>query len=400
MNFLRKIIRKIRFRPIGIIKRTLQRASYVVVAFLGKLILTCLRALRLIEPLAAYEKNKVKKILVLRPDRIGDVILATPVLEALRNHFPHAHIALLVSDQNRDLVAANPFVNEIITIGHKGIWGIFRNNKLLKKLKKERFDLALVLYPVLWCNLLVFLSSIPYRLGHDFHGNGFLLTTRVPYTCEKESRHEVDVNLQVLEAIGIKPKRKRLHVSVSQEAEKHIASFLYENNISPQDLVVVIHPGAYEQHIRWMSDGFAKVAWRLIDEHDAKVVILGGPGEEGLVDKVCGLAGEKTIPATGLMLSETISLIKRAGLFLGNSTGPMHIAAALEVPVVAIFGNIHPLDSFKKWGPYGGKHIIVHKDVGCRQCQPSDCSHFRCMKAITADEVFAACQAQIKRMQG
>jgi len=188
----------------------------------------------------------------------------------------------------------------------------------------------------------------------------------------------------------VQAREKRLHVSISPEAEERIASFLREKDVGPEDVVTVIHPGSYEDYIRWSAKGFAEVADRLITDYGVKPIILAGPDEDKLVDRVCALMRQKHITASGLRLSETVSLIKRAALFIGNSTGPMHIAAALQVPVVAIFGNVHPLDSYQKWGPYGEKHIVVHKDVGCRNCRPSDCRRYRCMEAITPEDVMTA----------
>lgn len=395
---LRRLIRKVRFRPLGKLKRKVQNFLYLVIAKVGGAVFVLLRSLRLIKPILPYERSKVRKILILRPDRIGDLILATPTFEAIRENFPGAYIILIVASETKDLVISNPFVDDVIAIRHKGIGGILRNQGLIKRLRKMQFDLAVILYPVLWCNLLALFSRIPYRLGYDFHGNGFLLTIKVPYRCEKEAKHEVDVNLDVAKAIGVEAKRKELHISISEVAEERIREFFSKNQIKSEDLVVVIHPGSYEDYIRWSSSGFAEVADRLIGERGAKVIILGGPNEEKIVREVCSMMQKRPIPALRATLAETASLIKRANLFIGNSTGPMHIAAALKVPVVAIFGNVHPLDCYQKWGPYGEGHMVVHKDVGCIDCQPSDCRRYRCMEAVTAEDVFGASLTQIEKL--
>jgi heptosyltransferase-2 len=394
---LRRIIRKIRHRALGKLRRKIQGFLYLAVAKMGGIVFFLLRKFKLIAPVLPFEKANVKKILILRPDRIGDIILATPSLEAIRDSFPDAYIALLVSTQTRDLVISNPFVNEVIAIRYKGITGLFRNKGLIERLRRRQFDLAVVLYPALWCSLLTFLCRIPHRLGYDFHGNGFLLTIKVPYRCEKEIKHEVDVNLDVLRAIGVEQKRKELHISISETAEKRITSFLNNNQIKPNEKVVIIHPGSFEKYIRWRSSGFAEVADRLNDECGVRVVILGGPNEGEIVNDVIKKMKKKAIPALGLTIAETTSLIKRANLFIGNSTGPMHMAAALRIPVVAIFGNIHPLDCYQKWGPYGEGHIVVHKDIGCIGCHPADCRRYRCMEAVTVEDVFKASLTQLKK---
>ena len=189
-------------------------------------------------------------------------------------------------------------------------------------------------------------------------------------------------------------------MSITQAAEGRIAEFLLEHGVKPEDFVVVIHPGSFEEYIRWSLSGFAEVGAKIMKRFEAKVVILGGPKEGMLVSKVAAMMPKKPIKATGFTLSQTVSLIKRAGLFVGNSTGPMHIAAALGVSVVAIFGNTHPLDSYKKWGPYGEGHSVVHKGAACKNCEPGDCRSYLCMEAIKVDDVLSAVSASIGKRRG
>lgn len=131
-------------------------------------------------------------------------------------------------------------------------------------------------------------------------------------------------------------------------------------------------------------------------EENTKVVLIGAENEKHLVEEVAYLMEESPILAIGLKLTQLVSLIKKCSLFIGNSTGPMHIVSALNVPVVAIFGSQHPLDSYQEWGPWGEGHIVVSKDLNCPECHPSDCITFNCMKLISVQDVFVAVQKQLK----
>lgn len=390
MRDLRKLIRRIRFRPLGNLKRRLQRIVYRIIELVGGSIFSLLIGLKIIKPPKKFVKEHISSILIIRPDRIGDLVLATPTFKVLRENFPNACIAVLIDYKNQDLIVNNPYINAIFAIKHKGIIGLFFNIKLIKQLTPKRFDLALILYSSFWCGLLAVLSNIPHRLGYAYHGNGFLLNLKPAQKYEEINKHEVEINLDLLKLLGIESPSVKLYVSIKKESEKIIEEFLAKNNINFQDKIVVIHPGAYEEYRRWLKRGFAKVADYIISNGKAKVFILGGPGEEKLVKEVVSFMEQKPIVALGLSLSESTSLIKRAKLFLGHATGPMHIACALEVPVIAILGSKHIMDCYVNWGPYGIKSMILHKDLGCIDCQPADCRRYRCMEAISAEDVIGA----------
>jgi heptosyltransferase-2 len=386
---LRRLSRRIKCRPLVRFRKLSQKITYRAIGNTGALLFNLLRDLKLMPLPQAYDASRIKRILIIRPDRIGDLILATPVFYNLRAGFPKAHIALLIKEQNRDLVNGNPHLDELITIKRGGLAAVFRS-RITSRLKAAGFDLAVVLYPSLWSCLLAFLAGIPYRVGYDFHGSGFLLTLKLPYAYEENIEHEVDVNLNLLKAISIIPQKKQLEISIDSKAEERVARFLELKGVLPQDRMAVVHPGAYEEYIRWKVSGFAQVADFLIEDFKMRVIILAGPKEEKLAERMTSLMKNKPVAATGLGLGETIALIKRAKIFIGNSTGPMHIAAALKIPVVAIFGSRHPLDNFRKWGPYGVKSIVVQKDTGCQPCEPGECSSYRCMEEIKKDDVIRA----------
>lgn len=357
--------------------RRLRRGVYFLVDIAGYVILYIPLLVLRGRNISAENANR---ILVIRIDRIGDVILSTPALKALRCSFPNAEINMFIAEYARDLVVNNPNIDRLL---------------VEKDHIDNDYDLALVLHPGFYHNYLAVKSGAKLRVGYTGWGGGFFLTHRLKDDRETRVRHEVESALEAVKIIGGKTEDKKLEISTTIEGERFANEYLRDNNIASDDLIIIIHPGARQEYIRWRAEGFAEVAEKLIRERKAKVILIEGVNENELVEYVLSLMEEKPLVARDMSLTQLVSLIKRGKLFIGNSTGPMHIAAALEVPVVAIFGNIHPLDSYQEWGPWGEGHTIVTKDLDCVDCHPSDCKTFDCMEQITPEEVLKAVRKTI-----
>lgn len=378
--FFKHILRYLR---LGDLARVLRGSFYRIFDFLGIKIFSVLRAFHLLLPLEEFDKKIVKKILIIRLDRIGDVILSTPAVRAVRGTFPEAEIHLLVKDYTKDLVVNNPNINRLL---------IFKKDALSKN-----YDLAIALHPGITQNYLTFTSGAKYRVGYTGWGGAFFLTHMLKDDRSTRIRHEVESALEVVGVVGGKTEDKKLDISITEEGEKFAVDYFRENNLSSNQLVVAIHPGARQEYIKWNKEGFAEVADRLIKFKNVKVILTGSNKEEQLVKKTASLMAEKPMCAVGLRLTQLISLLKKCSLFIGNSTGPMHIAAALDIPVVAIFGAIHPLDSYQEWRPWSEKHIVVSKNLNCPQCHPTDCRTFECLEMISADDVVKAAEELLKK---
>ncbi len=321
-------------------------------------------------------KDAISRILVIRVDRIGDLILSTPAIRAVRETFPGAQIHLLVAPYTKDLVVHNPHIDRLLVPGQDTI--------------PKDYDLAIALHPGYRQNALAFKSGARYRAGYTGWGGGFFLTHKIKDDRATRVRHEVDSALEVVGLAGCTTAQKELDVSVTPEGERFAQGFFAAAGLSEQDLVIVVHPGARQEYIRWKKEGFAKAADLLVRELKAKIILSGSAGEKGLIEDVAAKMQARPVLAVGLELTQLVSVIKRSSLYLGNCTGPMHIAVALKVPIVAVFGPVHPLDSHHAWGPRGRNARIVSKDPGCPRCHPSECRHFRCMELIRAEDVLEA----------
>ena len=371
---MRKLLKYIIKRfCLGRVTRGLRAVSYSIFDAAGYAIFFVLRKARLLPEIKPFEPGSVRKILVIRADRIGDLVLSTPAIRAVRETFPRANLHLLVSDYAKDLVINNVNINKLL---------------IDKKDKPDTdYDLAIALHPGIRQNYTVFKSGAKFRFGYSGWGGAFFLTRKIEDDREKRIRHEVESALEIAGLAGCRTRNKELEVSVTEQGEKFAEEFFKANNLSGK--VVFMHPGARQEHIRWRKDGFAKVADRLIKEAKVSLILSVGDKEKQLAGDIAFLMQERPVFLPAVRLTELVSLIKKCSLYLGNITGPMHIACALKVPVVAITGVINPADNYRRWGPWGQKHTTVNNpNINCVNCQPTDCKDFSCIRSISEDSVF------------
>lgn len=397
---LRQYTGKIKSRPIRRTARFIRSVSFYVVNFIGAIIVFLLRLLRIVPFTQAFDKTKINKILIVRPDMIGDVVLATPLIKATRDNFPNAHIAMVVSELTKDLVMKNPYLNEVIVTKGIGINNLIKDRDIIKSIRKEKFDLAFVLFSAFSCNLFVFLSGVTHRVGYGDRGSKFLLTKSLSRAdLQLDIVHNIDLNLNLLKAIGGKVAPRQLFVSVYEESEAKALRFFQEYGLGESDTVVLIHPGSRKAYQRWPADNFSSLADRLIDELKVKVVFLSGPLDGEIVKNVTAKMHNKTIIASGFSLKDTVSLIKKCDLYIGHSTGTTHIADALGKTAIMIMGFLKSWDGPGAWGLTHAGSINVFKDTGCKYCIPSECRDYRCLSDIIVEEVFKAAKIQIEKIK-
>jgi len=333
--------------------------------------------------------NDYRRILIARLDRIGDVVLSTPAIKAVREAYPASHIAFMVRPYARDIVAGNPFLDEVITYDKRmGLWGTL---KFIRFLRRRRFDLALVLHPTSRTNLLAYLARIPKRIGFD-KKMGFMLTRRIPHTKQFGLKHEIDYTLDLVRHIGIESPSRDLHVPISSKNEERVDKLFARYNVAKSDKVIAINPGASCHSKRWHPERFANVADGLARKHKAKIVLVAGGEDRGITKRIASLMKGPCINLAGATtVADMASILRRARLFISNDSGPVHIACAVGTPVIAIFGRSDRGLSPTRWGPSNPGDVVLHKDVGCVVCLAHNCKlGFKCLEAITVDDVLAA----------
>ncbi len=349
---------------------------------------------------SAHEKEgkQYHRILIVRTDRIGDVLLSTPVIYALRHKYPQAYISIMVAPYAKDIVDGNPYLDEVIVYDkeakHKSV---FRSLKFANRLKKKKFDLAVILHPTNRVHLLTFLAGIPERLGYN-RKLGFLLTRRREHTKQEGQKHEAEYNLDLLGDLGITGSARDLFMPIRDESEQWVEDLFAKEGIKDTDKILAINPGASCPSKVWPAKRFAQVAGELARRYNFKILILAGPKDMHLADTIAQEIKGKSINLSGkTSVSQLASILKRCALFISNDSGPVHIASALGTPVISIFGRNQPGLSPKRWGPQGSRDKYLHKEAGCIQCLAHNCiKEFACLKAISVEDVLAAAESVLK----
>ncbi len=334
----------------------------------------------------------MNKILITRTDRIGDVLLSTPVFRAVRDAYPESHIAVLVRPYAKDIVEGNPYIDEwIIYDKYKKHRSIIKSLLFTIGLAGKKFDTAILLHPTSRMHIITMLAGIRTRIGYN-RKLGFLLTKKIPHTKQFGRKHELDYNLDVLRAIGIKPEQRLMYFPIRKDSEQKIAALLKKEGVKPSDTLVAIHPAASCPSKRWLPQSFARVADELVKRFGVKIVLISSADARPFVEDMTGRMRSEVIDFSGkTKITELGSLLKRTSLLISNDSGPVHVAAALGVSVIAIFGRKDAGLSPTRWKPLGKDDIIFHKNVGCQLCLAHNCrNEFKCLKAVTVEEVLEA----------
>ena len=331
------------------------------------------------------------RILLTRTDRIGDVVLSTPAIKAVRDKYLDAHIAFMVRPYAKDIVDGNPNLDEVIIYDKYG-----KHKSLLRtiifafKLRKKKFDLALMLHPTNRVHLIAYLAGIPQRIGYD-RKLSCLLTKRIPHTKQEGKKHELEYTLDILRSIGIVAKDKELFVPVHENDIEKIEKLLSEHHVDKNAALIAINPGASCPSKRWKEENFASLSDSLAGKYKAEILIVSDQASMESAKKVASFMKCEPINLAGrTTIGELAALLSKCKLFISNDSGPVHIACAVETPVVSIFGRKDPGLSPRRWGPTGVKTAVFHKDVGCKECLAHNCNiGFKCLEAVTPEEVLA-----------
>lgn len=336
----------------------------------------------------------LSKILIRGTNWIGDAVMTLPAVNSIRAAFPKAHLAVLAKPPVTDIYRMFSPADEIIPYDSKfdNPLGVLR---LAHKLRKKKFDAAILLQNAIEAAIIARAAGIPVRAGYNSDGRGFLLTHAVRRTENIFRVHQINYYLEMVKALGCKDVDNTLHLEAyvsPANAREVLKQYLPRNTRG----IVGIAPGAtYGPAKKWLAERFAAVADRLSMDLNAQVVLFGGKMDQDTAGEVCRQAGTNLINLSGKStLTESIYLISQCRLFISNDSGLMHVAGALNIPTVAIFGSTNPATT----SPAGEKTVLVHKNVECSPCLKKTCpTDFRCMTLITVDDVVAAANTLLKR---
>lgn len=340
-----------------------------------------------------------RSIVVIKPCCLGDLVMTTPLLEVLRQNYPQARISYVAGSWSKVIVEHQESVDRVIDCGTVGIPGRYRLKEYFqfaRKLRREHFELAFVLDRSPLLTLLPWLAGVPRRVGPDSLGRGFSLTDRVPVSSSPDHlQHQAEIYLDLARALRLKIGEPRMHF-VPTEAERRTII----TSDRPQVAVFVgggSNPGMDLTAKRWPLPRYKELVRRLVQERGVQVLLIGGPGDAELTSEIrrdLALPEESVLDLAGkTSFGESAAQLEASALFIGNDSSPMHMAAAVGIPVIAIFGPTSP----QEYGPYppnDPKHIALWRHPNGKPCfflgKMQACANCTCMQAVTVEEVWSA----------
>jgi heptosyltransferase-3 len=327
----------------------------------------------------------MNNILIVRTDRLGDVLLTTPVSTALRRMFPKARISWLVRPYTAPLLENNPDVDQILADRDES------PGRLADRIRSERFDAAIVAYPRWRIVLALWLARVPLRIGPANKFYAILLNKRVRQRRSKGKKHEADYNLELLEPLGISFKRYPTRYVATEEERKAARRFLEAKGISGAKPFAILHPGSGGSSARWPLEHFMELGDAL-QEDGCDLVVTGGPGEDHEGAMAAGMRRPPVfIPGGSVSIRELAAILSCADLVVTNSTGPLHLAVALGVPTVSIYSPL-PTRHPARWGPYpayvegDALHRVLLAPLGGGEAKAIED-----MGAVSVEEVLRLC---------
>ena len=290
--------------------------------------------------------EQINRILIVRLAPLGETVLTTPVIRALREHFREAHIAYMVAPTREHLVSANPHLNEVLT---------YQTSvpKLIYQIARRQFQMAIILQPTFRLVLHTFLARIPLRIGFETNTGGKrLLSVAVP---NNTAQHETQRYLDVVRALDIEVVDDEPEVFVDTAGIAWMNNFLKKRKLDDSKPIIGINPGAATVYRRWDAANFAVLGDRLHKTYDAHIVITTGPQEGELANQVVAQMSHSPVIVNQATPMQLAALLQRCSLYISNDTGPMHLSTAVKTPTIALFGASNLI----QWAPPWEKHAVI-----------------------------------------
>jgi len=335
------------------------------------------------------DPSEIKKILLIRLRRIGDVIMTTPAVTVLREGFPQAFISYVVEKPYRELVEGNPNLNKIIVLEKKqSIRDFF---KLIRLIRKEKYDVALDFHGGPRASLITLFSKAKLKVGYRIKYKNFIYNIKLPRSPKTGHIHSAENHINFIKALGVNVDfSPPLYIPQAQENESEkVKKFIEENGLEGCK-IITIHISAGNEFRNWGVDNLVQLTNLLAQRPEVKIVLIGA-NEDQKAEKE--ILKKSTVPLLSLVgslnLREVKELISRSSLFVGPDSGPMHIAASTSTPIIALFGPTLPAH----FAPWQARAFVIEKELDCRPCKQRRCIYedFRCLRSIKPEEVYEAC---------
>ncbi len=320
-----------------------------------------------------------KSILVIQHKQIGDVILTTPVVKVLKEHFPDARVSFLTESFCYPILEGNPHIDEIILLDKKKLPHLFAEMKFYLMVRSKKFDLVLDFFQNPRSTLITLLSGAQTTVSYNHPSRGRFYKI----TASPNEGYAVDYKFSMLKELGIESKDNYPEIYVPVKAEKFINDFLTSVGVRDDDFIVCIDPTHRRPTRKWTAQGYANLIDMLCEKYNAKVVLIWGPGEYKRVYKIKEMCKYNCFIACKTDLKQLTALIKKSNILIGNDSAPRHIAVSQNVPTLVILGS-----TSEGWTHPDPIHQVVYKHLDCQPCNKNICKDdVRCMKELSAQEV-------------
>ena len=316
----------------------------------------------------------------------------------IKKQYPNSKVSFLVREYTKNIVNNHPFIDEVLVLKEvNGNSSLFSNINLIKQ---KNFDSCIVVYPRFKISLIIFLSRVKNRIGTGYRWYSFFFNQKIYEHRKNAERHELEYNVNLLEKLGIKnsitDSNVRYDLKVDEHSLQNVIKVLLDEKLDLQKPFIIVHPGSGGSSIDLPENKFAELVSKL-DDDNYQIILTGNKNETELCerikssDKVKNLAGK-------FNLDELTALISRSVIFISNSTGPIHIAAALGKYTVGFYPKIVSC-SQERWGPYTNKKLVYEPQIDCKNCTREQCEKLNCMDSIDIIKVHSDIKNVLNKFQ-
>jgi len=370
----------------------MKSTAKIIYLNLRRILLSPLRLLFAKKPSEIKLSSRIKKILFIRIDRIGDLVLSTPALRVLKQRFPQSELVVLVSPSNQSLLLNNPYVDKVFAYDKRE--RLVDKIGVIQQLRGHGFDLAIDPYPdyEVKTALVALLSGAKRRIGYSSYGRDVFFSLKGPGLVK--DKHQIDLTLDILRPLGVGMNDKKPEIFLTNDEKQWARNWLRQRSAGGKP-IVGIHPGAYYESQKWPPDSFAEVARRLRENKRLDVIIFGGLGDKDLVEHINSMTSEDTLTHVQGDLRQFAALLSHCTLLICNNSGPLHVAVALGVPTISFMGPTNK----ERWMPIGDIHKVLRiDDLPCIGCNMGYCKieTHDCMRLISPSMVTEAARSFVR----
>ncbi|MGD8781693.1 MAG: glycosyltransferase family 9 protein [Ignavibacteria bacterium] len=330
-----------------------------------------------------------KKILIVRPDRIGDVVLTIPMVHVIKKHFPSAEVSILIRSYTAPLVKNLKSLSNIFILKERKDKIDFLSN--LKILRQENFDYAFVVHSKFLLALILCLSNIKTRIGTGYRWYSFLFNKKIYEHRKYGTNHELLHNMNMLKTIGINEnvdeENVQFNIQVDDESKQKVKNELSKTHFDKDKKTIIIHPGSGGSSKDLPFLKIKTLANLLAQQLFLNVILTGSKSEIQMCNNIANKNKALINLAGKFNLSELTAVISLSNVVVANSTGPIHIAAALGKHAVGFYPKVKSC-SQKRWGPFTNKKLIFEPEINCSNCTVEQCEKLNCMDSIDVQKVF------------